>query len=109
MWGICQAAVTKAFQAFTETWKPEADAVTEISALTDVGTFTNPLQVAKTLFLAKIKCSGVQLAKDASVTYQEALAAHKFGVKMIWLLFGVPALLLAAGAAAGGVIHYLKL
>lgn len=98
---ICQVAVTKAFQAFTEKWKPEADAVTDISALTDVGKFTNPLEVAKTLVLTKIKCGGVQLAKDATVTYQEALAAHKSGVRMLWL-FGLPTLV-----SAGAVMIYL--
>lgn len=99
--GPCEVAVTKAFQAFTEKWKPEADAVTDISALTDVGKFTNPLEVAKTLVLTKIKCGGVQLAKDATVTYQEALAAHKSGVRMLWL-FGLPTLV-----SAGAVMIYL--
>ena len=92
-----EAAVTRAFQAFTEKWKPEADAVTEISALTDVGMFTNPLEVAKTLALAKMKCGGVGLAKDASFTYQEALAAHKSGVRML-RVFGFSCLILTAGA-----------
>eukprot|EP00438_Fugacium_kawagutii_P008469 Skav236140 [mRNA] locus=scaffold88:136954:137919:- [translate_table: standard] len=98
-----EAAVTTAFQAFTEKWKPEADAVTEISASTDVGNFTNPLEVAKTLILAKINCGGAQLAKDAKYTYQEALAAHKSGVRMLWIFVGLPALMLSAGA----VMKYL--
>ena len=94
----CQVAVTKAFQAFTAKWKPQADAVTEISTLTDVGKLTNPLEVAKTIILTKINCGGLKLAKEEGLTYQEALAAHKSGVRMLWLFFGVPALLLTAGA-----------
>lgn len=94
----CQVAVTKAFQAFTAKWKPQADAVTEISTLTDVGRLTNPLEVAKTIILTKINCGGLKLAKEEGLTYQEALAAHKSGVRMLRLFFGVPALLLTAVA-----------
>ena len=94
----------KAFQAFTAKWKPQADAVTEISTSTDVGKFNNPLEVAKTILLTKINSSGVKLAKEEGLTYQEALAAQKSGVRMLRLFFGVPALLLMAGA----VMKFLK-
>lgn len=106
--GPIEAEVTKAFQAFTEKWKPQADAVTEISALTDVGKFNNPLEVLKTMILAKINRNGVQLAKEESLTYQEALAGHKSGVRMLRLFFGLPALLLIAGAVVAVVLPVLK-
>lgn len=96
--GPLEVAVTKAFQAFTAKWKPQAHAVTEISTLTDVGRLTNPLEVAKTIILTKVNCGGLKLAKEEGLTYQEALAAHKSGVRMLRLFFGVPALLLTAVA-----------
>lgn len=102
--GPLEVAVTKAFQAFTAKWKPQADAVTEISTSTDVGKFNNPLEVAKTILLTKINSSGAKLAKEEGLTYQEALAAQKSGVRMLRLFFGVPALLLMAGA----VMKFLK-
>eukprot|EP00435_Cladocopium_sp_Y103_P039325 s1523_g10.t1 len=102
--GPLEAAVTKTFQAFTEKWKPQADAVTEISTLTDVGKFNNPLEVVKTIILTKINCGGVKLAKEERFTYQEALAAHKSGVRMLWLFFGLPALLVRKEFACAGYL-----
>eukprot|EP00930_Biecheleria_cincta_P046733 TRINITY_DN3226_c0_g1_i1.p1 TRINITY_DN3226_c0_g1~~TRINITY_DN3226_c0_g1_i1.p1 ORF type:complete len:452 (+),score=68.05 TRINITY_DN3226_c0_g1_i1:49-1404(+) len=78
-----QSDVTKAFEAFTERWKPEADAVTEISRLTDVGRFANPLLLGQALLLKRMGCVGLSLAKDASLTYQQALAGHTRGVRTL--------------------------
>ena len=75
--------------------------------MTDVGKLSNPLEVLKTITLIRMNCGGVKLAKEESLTYQEALAAHKSGVRMLWLFFGVPALLLTA-AAVVKVVNVLK-
>ena len=91
-----------AAKKFEQRWKPETDAMTEITERADV-LAAGPLQIAKLFVLDKLGSNAFSNSKRSNMSYSEALAREVWATRGLYAVLGIGMLGVVAAAAAAAV------